>query len=133
MNTSASEFLEAVKYLTVHDTYNGVNTSFSPLGQANLLSTRISVKLENVNSSLSEGWNTTASVCKAIDEKINEVMSTLAEYMSQFSVNTIEDEMKAAEATETANATANSILGRLGLTASQPTSGAQSGSSHSEN
>ena len=129
MNTSASEFLEAVKYLTVHDTYNGVNTSFSPLGQANLLSTRISEKLENVNSSLSEGWNTTASVCKAIDE----VMSTLAEYMSQFSVNTIEDEMKAAEATETANATANSILGRLGQTASQPTSGAQSGSSHSEN
>ena len=113
MNTSAKEFLEAVRLLTAHDQYRGENASFSPLGNASRTSTEISEMLENVNNNLSDGWNTTATVCNAIDTKINEVMSSLAQYMSQFSYETIDDEMKAAEANETANATANNILGKL--------------------
>lgn len=109
MNTSAKELYDAIAQLS--NNYKGNTNTF--LEQANKFSIDIGNHLEGVNNSLSDGWHTTASLFGKLNGCINDDLASLAQFMSQFSSDTIEDEMKAVEANETANDTADDILDKL--------------------
>ena len=111
MKSSSQELYEAVMELT---NYDG-SKSYGSLALVSEFSKRISDSFNDVNSSLSEGWETTASFAEKVQAKILEELNGLYTELSKFTAETIEGETTAKNATDEANKTADSILSELGL------------------
>ena len=112
MKSSSQELYEAVMELTRYD--NG--KSYGNLATVSNYSKRISDPFNNVNNSLSAGWETTASFAEQIQAKILEELNGLYTELSKFTAETIEGETTAKNAADEANKTADSILSDLGIT-----------------
>lgn len=111
MKSSSQELYEAVMELTRYDD----GQSYGNLAVVSEFSKRISDSFNDVNNSLSEGWETTASFAKKIQAKILEELNGLYTELSKFTAETIEGETTAKVAADEANKTADSILSELGL------------------
>ena len=114
MDSSILELKEALGIIT--DLNQTATTGDAPgLSRANRYARSISGTLAGVNTSISEGWNTTSEFCTKIFNAIKEVCGQLYVEVNNFTDETYQEEQKAKKATEDANENAQSILDEIGL------------------
>ena len=123
MYSSASELLSDIQSLSTSFSFS---TSATPYGIGSATQSGgsllhwaandaefISRNFTDVNNKLSEGWASVKDFTGQIDNLIKEELDSLIQYMSQFSVDTIDAEVAATNATENAINSAQSILNKL--------------------
>lgn len=123
MYSSASELLRDIQSLStivyLHTEGTPYDVGLIQCGGGSLIfwaaqsAKNISRSFTDVNNKLSEGWASVKDFTNQIDNLIKEELDSLIQYMSQFSVDTIDAEAAATQATENAISSAQSILNQL--------------------